>query len=339
MDTTVAPTSTPSVTSTTPTAAPATSAPSSPVSTGQRPTFAEAFASDAAPTSISPVTPEEPAATVQGTAETTTSAPAEPEPGPMPFKVHKTALENARTKAREEARLEFQQQYGWAQTIDRASLEQGAQLGQMYQQDRPGFIRQVLSEAMSDPEMAPLIRSEAARALGARTAQPQPQADLSPDIPVMDQSGNVVAQTYSADRVQAIVAKAVQDALGKEIAPLQADFKSRQDRDAAVRQHQEFQATVNDIYSEATDVLPGFKEHEAKIAEVFATIPGDPAKALRKAWQQVVGSTLARADQVKADQLKELQTKAAASGINPASAVIPSTKRPRSFNDPSLSWT
>jgi hypothetical protein len=65
--------------------------------------------------------------------------------------VHKTALENARTKAAEQAQQEFESQFGWAKSVDRGAVEEAARLGQLYQTDRAGYIRQVLAEAITDP--------------------------------------------------------------------------------------------------------------------------------------------------------------------------------------------
>lgn len=330
------PTSTVTPSSESPAAAPATSAPTTTSVSTERPaTFAEAFARDAAPTTETPVTPEGTATT-----EPVTATPPPSAPGPIPFDVHKTALENARTKAAEQAKAEFQQQYGWAQGLDRSAVEEAARMGQLYQQDRPAFIRQMLAEAITDPEVAPLVRSEAARVLAQRSRADAPPVDLSPDIPVMDANGQVVAQTFSADRVKQIVNHAIQEALGKELTPLKADYQSRQQREQAEQQRQELDRTVRDIYTEARDVLPGFTEHEAEIAKVFETLPVNlPAdKALRMAWKQVVGGKLANAEQVKAQTITDLKTKAAASAVNPGAAVIPTTKRPTSFHDPALTW-
>jgi len=308
----------------------------------ERPTFEQQFASDATVTATTSETDSAPAATAQ-----TESAPPDsetsPEPGPLPFQAHKTALENARVKERERVTQEFEQQYGWAKSVDRGAIEQAQQIGQMYATDRPGFIRRVMAEALNDPNMAGLVRSEAARVLGTRhQAQPQaaPAVDLSPDIPVMDASGQVVAQTYSHERLQQVVAKAIEDFATRELSPIKQDYQTRQQQAETQRVQQELQTATQDIYSEAIDVLPGFKEHEVDIAKAFASMPNTmaPDKALRAAWKQVVGGTLARADQVKATQLQELKTRAAASSVNPASAVISTPAKVRSFNDPSLKW-
>lgn len=318
--------STPSAAPSTPSAAPATSAPSSSPTPSQRPTFAQAFARDAA----------QPADPSSAQPEAATTAPAgdgltEGAQGPIPFTVHKTALENARTKEADRVRAEVQAQYGWAAGVDRSTAEAGMQIGRMFQQDRPGFIRQVLAEAMADQTLAPMVRSEAARVLGSR--RQEAPADLSPDIPVMDAQGNMVAQTYSATRVQQIVQQALEQALQ----PLQQDYQQRQQRDQQVAYAQQLESTTQDIWSDVSS-LPGFADHKDEIAKVFAATPGDPGRALRAAWKQVVGPKVGVVDKVRADYQKELQTKAAASTVNPASAVIPATKRPRSFKDPSLKW-
>lgn len=330
---------TPSAPTATPSAAPATSAPSPSPAPSERPSFAEAFATDAA---AEPSTPSDSTASAAiAQTESVTPDGVTPDPGPMPFQAHKTALENARIKERERVTQEFEQQYGWAKTADRAAIESAQQIGQMYANDRPGFIRQVMAEALADPNMAPLVRSEAARVLGQRAQAPTtPAVDLSPDIPVMDESGQVVAQTYSHERLQQVVAKAIEDFAARELSPIKRDYQTRQQQAETQRMQQELQTATQDIYAEALDVLPNFKEHEQEIAAVFATLPATmaPDKALRAAWKQVVGGKLAHADQVRATQLTELKTKAAASSVNPASAAMPVTKRPTSFNDPSLKW-
>ncbi len=345
MDATTVSTPTPASPAPAAPAAPATSAPASAPTPSQRPSFAEAFATDATAASSQTPAPEGAATTAPAEGQATDSATSPSEPkGPIPFDVHKTALENARIKAAEQAKQEFEQQFGWAKTVDRTAVEDAMRLGQLYQSDRAGYIRQVLGEAVADPTLAPLVRSEAARVLGARAPQP---VDLSPDIPVVDNNGQVVTHTFSADRVKAIVQHAVQEALQKEVAPLKQDFQTRQDRDAAIQAQRELDTQVQDIYSEAIQMLPGFKEHEAEIAKVFDAMPPfDPNdqraadKALRKAWHQVVGSTLANRDQTRTQMLDELKTKAAAGtgSVNPAGAAVTATKRPTSFHDASLSW-
>lgn len=316
---------------TTETAAPSTSAGTATITPDQRPTFAQAFASDAATPIETPAQPE--AATTQPADATTAQAlPTTSEPtGPIPLEVHRKALENARTKARTEVEAEL----GWAKTVDRASYEEAMRIGQMYQTDRPAYIRQVLSEALASPELAPLVRSEAARVLGSRQKEQTP-SEIEPDIPVVDDRGNVVSQAFSAGKVKELIARAVQDAIGKEVAPMKADFQTRQQQEQHQKEQAHLESSVKTLYEQATSELPHFKEHEAEISKAFADIPGDPAVALHRAWAKVVLPKLEAKNQSKT--LDELKTKAAASTVNPAGAVVAATKRPRSMTDPSLQW-
>jgi len=225
--------------------------------------------------------------------------PSSTKQGPIPFDVHSKALENARTKASEEALAKHREQFGWAEQVDRAAVEQAQRLGQLYAQDRAGYVRQLLSEAAADPVLAPVVRSEAARMLAQGRGAQAPS--FEPDIPVYDDKGQLVAQTFSAAKVQELIKHVVAEALGKELSPLKTDFESRQQREQAETLQRELQTFATTTYQEAVDVLPGFKEHEADISKVFLTLRGDdPAKDLRQAWKQVVGPTL------KADAAKQV---------------------------------
>ena len=243
--------------------------------------------------------------------------------GPIPFPVHKTALENARIKAVEE----WRQQHGWAEQVDRASVLEAERLGSLYRQDRAGYVRQLLTEAAQDPTLAPVVRSEAARILGARHAQP---VDLSPDVPVLDEHGNVVTQTLSADRIQARIDAAVAKALGtfgETVKPLLTEREQRQAEAQAAEQARQLEVDVSDLYAEAIDVLPHFKEHEVAIAQVMDTIPGDPAKAMRQAWKQVVGPLLSA--KAKADVLDSFNKKVAAQTVDGSGKAASTPARPQ----------
>jgi hypothetical protein len=315
-------------TGTTTTAAPAPSA--APVSASpapiERPTFAQAFASDAATSPEQPAQPEAP--TTQAADAATTQAPINPsadaKTGPIPFDVHKTALDNARTKAV----AEYKEKFGWAETADRVAYEEAARIGQLYQRDKPAYLRQVMAEALANPELAPLVRSEAARVLGSRA--PQPQSAI-PDIPIIDDQGKVVGN------LREIVSQHLAEFAAKEIEPIKRDYATRQQAEQERQEQAQLQKTVVTLHEQAIADLPHFKEHEQEIAAAFEKIPGDPGTALYRAYAQVVIPKLNAASQAKA--LDDLKTKAAASTANPASAAVATAKRPKSFNDPALSWT
>lgn len=309
----------------------------------ERPTFSQAFASD---TPVADSLTADPSTVTSSAADPTPAAASEqpvaeakaevtPAEGPVPY---------ARFKEINEAKKSLDEKLNalkWAESVDRRAVEQAQQLGQLYQQDRAGYIRQLMAEALADQQLAPLVRSEAARVLGTRGQAPQ-APDFSPDIPVLDSNGQVVSHAFSAERVQQYVQHTVQQALadfaGKELSPIKQDFQTRQQRERAEQERQQLEAEVQDIWQESIDVFPLLEEHKEEIGKVFETIPGDARKALQKAWHQVIGHKLALADQVKAQQLETLKTKAAASTVNPTAAVVSTTHRPRSLTDPSLKW-
>lgn len=308
-----------------------------------RPTFAQAFsAPEPSATASVPVTApasETPAAPSSADAiappAETPSGDVTPTPGPLPFERHKSILDGA-YKERDtfKAQLEqLQQQVGWASSVDRTAVEQAAKLGQLYQQDRVGYLRQILSEAAADPELMPLVRSEAARVLGSRPPGP---ASIEPDIPVFDDAGHQVAHAYSAERVKQLIAQSVAEAIGKEVGPIKQDFQTRQQQEQAATEQRQMLAAVEDTFATAKQELPLFWEHREEIAKVFETMPGDPSTALHRAWAKVVLPKLDASSQAKA--LDALKTKSTASISAPGSAVASSGTRPTSFHDPTLSW-
>lgn len=332
MDSVAPPTATP-----TPSAAPATSGATS----GEtRPaSFEEAFARDA---SASPAeTPATPSSSTDQPAPATvapeTPTPAvTPTPGPIPYERHKSVLDNAyaeRDQARQEA-LALRAQF------DSPEGQRLRQWGQAYTQDPAAWFRQTVAElSAAHPDLVGQIRSDAARLLGSRQ---QAETSLEPDIPVYDESGREVNRTFSAERVQAIVQRAVADAIGREVQPIKQDFQQRKQQEYARQESQRAEQSALAQFNEMKDE-PGFlvKGPDGKdvvdpdIAKAFAE---HPEWSLETCYRKVVGpKQRARA---QAEQLDHLKTKAAAaSGVNPAGAAVTSTHKPRSFHDPSLQWT
>ena len=298
--------------------------------------MAEAFANDGAeslPAEPSTETTEA-ASAADATEPSAEGTPGEATPddvskGEPPKERWDDILNNQRTKAREEALAEWRQQYGWAEQVDRSAVEQHAQWAKLYQQDPATFFRTILTEGAANEQVAPILRSEAARILGARQ---QPQVDMSPDVPVIDQNGNEVTRTYSADRVNQIVQHAIQEALTKELGPLKQTVETvAGERQAALQERQAEQAATG-IYQQA-QTWPGFKEHEAAIAKAFAE---HDDWSLQDAYISIAVPQLQAA--TKAQQLDELKTQAAASAVNPAAATVPASRRPKSLTDPALKW-
>lgn len=251
-------------------------------------------------------TPET-AATGQAAAAPTVS---ETTKGPIPFEVHHTALANARQKAIDE----YRQQHGWAETVDRAAVEEFARLGELYQRDRPAYIRQILAEAQTDPELAPIVRSIAGGVLGARTPQPP---SFEPDIPVYDDRGQLVAQTFSAQKVQDLVKHAVAEALGKEVTPIKERFAEADRRQAHREQLQQLDAEADRVTA-VVSKLPHFKEHEPAIAEAIGQMPEgiDYREAGLLAYINVVLPQLSTTERKKV--LADLNQKPGASTVSPS---------------------
>lgn len=305
-----------------------------------RPTFDQAFSapepSAAASPAAEPVadqtdpTASASAATTEPPAETpaVTEQPPASTAGEPPKERWQDILNNQREKAKADALAEWRQQYGWAEQVDRAKLQELAQWYQAQASDPVGYVVQALDDLLTNQQYAPQIASHAARILAQRRGSAQPQS-IEPGIPVFDEQGREVDRTYSAKQVQQLIEQAVQGALGKEVAPLKQSFQ-------AIEQERTQRQIAADANAKAQTVLkqaeawPGFAEHKDAIAKVYEA---NPSFTLEQAYLAILKDqilpTLTKAESDKV--LANLQTKAAASALNPASAAPSSPKRPKNF--------
>ncbi|HEV8217414.1 MAG TPA: hypothetical protein VGP95_16310 [Gemmatimonadaceae bacterium] len=304
MDTTTTDT-TPVTTTEAAPAAPATSAPASPSTTSERPTDVRSLAAflqkGATPT-------ETPTASTE-TAATGPAVEAKPDgahpntdaKGPIPFEVHHKALANARAAAAKEATEQFEQEYGWAKQIPREALQEWGATARRMTTDPIGFLTDFVKELEAHPTHAQSLRSQAGRILA--SARGTPPADLSPDLVVDDGQGKQIA-TYSADRVKAIVAQAVNDALAKHVAPLAHDKQAREAAAAKVAAKQATDAKVNDVMSQLDELL-----------EIAADTDADEKKTLYTALDALVAKgvdPIKAAMQVRKEHLEPMREKRAA---------------------------
>lgn len=317
-----------------------TSTPSAAPTPAERPkTMAEAFARDAAQHPTEATTPLDGATTppVDGSDPQSATHPStDSKAGPIPFEAHKTALENARTKATTEAQAAFDRDYGWAKQVPRESLEHFGQIASQMTSDPIGFLNQFVAELQANPVHAAQLRSNAGRMLAAKQANTEPP----PDVEIVDANGQVTGTTYSADRL------AKRDAWNRAqlMADVQKEYgplKTERDRQVAQRQADETTQQINvkadEVLSEVTDILDGNK---ALMGEVSKLMDANPRWTAHKAALEVRKMRIAPALAGKAqtDVLESLKTKAAAQAVNPASAVVAATSRPKSFMDKSLKW-
>ena len=178
------------------------------------------------------------------------------------------------------------------------------------------------------------MRSHAARVLGTRAQQPQaqtPQAQqaIEPGIPVMDESGQVVARTYTAQQLDQLLEQRLSDILGKELAPLKQERDQRLAAEKARQTTEQAEKAANTLYAQA-EKWQGFKDHEQDICEVFKANEGWTLQdAYLDVLHRVILPKLTQQQQSKV--LDDLKTKAAAVALNPAAPSAPAPKRPQNF--------
>lgn len=253
-------------------------------------------------------------------------------PGIPPEHRWPTILENQRREAAEQAEAKWKQQYGWAETVDRQAVEQAARIGQMYAQDRAGYVRQMLAEAASDPELAPMVRSEAARLLsGGRQAQAAP--DLSP-IQVQMENGQTVG-LYTDQQVTAAIQQAMQG-MEQKLAPLQQTHEQI----VKAQAHMELMHEANRFaegFGKDLQKLPHFAEHKAEIVSRLSQMrlgsdhPAEVRAATFQIYHDVVLPKLATAE--RRAVLHDINQKASVSGVTPNAQ---SSSAPKEMKD--MSW-
>lgn len=317
-------------------------------------TVTEAFARDSAgagslPASAEGASPETASASAATTEPPVTvsdpgiaNAEVTPPSGEPPKERWDAILKNTREKSRQEAIAEAQKDwepYAWARQVPRDAIEQAVTLARQVQTDPVAFFRQMYEDLDNHPTHAAQLRSEAARLLSRGRTK---AVDLSPDVEIVGPDGHVSGRTFSAERMQAVVQQSVQNAvaevLAREVAPIKSDFEKRQVSERQAAQQRQLEAKVSEmegrikrIVGEDDDALKAVAEAMGK--PEYAQM--EPIDVAVEVFRQRAQQTQTKAD---ANALHNLQRKAAASAVNPATAVVPATRKPRSLTDPSLKW-
>lgn len=346
MDTAVvtptAPTSAP-VASTSP-AAPATSAPSTPQTPDQRPSFAQAFANDAAQQPTESSAQPEGATTPPAEASTEPSAlhpSTETKQGPIPFDVHQKSMDNARLKATQELQATFDRDYGWAKELPKEKLVEWSGIASLMASDPPAFLEKYFAETVQHPTFGPHVKSWAAKTLATRV-----QADTmpGPDVQIVDQQGNVTGMSYSATQLEKRDVWREKQLMGQVeqiVQPLQAEREQKQREANEAEEKRQFDARIDQgvgRVAEALDITDETPKEERQrlMAAVGDLLNADRNLPIDTAIAQVRRShAKARA---QTSVLEDLKTKAAAQGMNPSRAGVATTHKPTSFLDKSLEW-
>jgi hypothetical protein len=329
------------------TGAPATS---SPAATGERPrTLQEAFARDAAQQTSEPSTPPEAATTapVEGT-DPQSATPPSTQPGPIPFAAHKTALDNARLKATQEAQATFDRDFGWAKAVPRETLQEWSGIASLMASDPPAFLDRYFADAASHPQFGAQVRSWAARTLATRAHSGPAESMPGPDVQIVDAAGQVTGQTYSAEQLAKRDAWRDQQLLSKvqqEFGPLKTERDQEKAQAQAAETHRRIEAAADDVMADVFDVLDisddtTKAQKDDLLLKVHELMAQQPTLTVHKAALQVRKAHIVPAQDGKAQAklLESLKTKAAAQSVNPAGAVVTATTRPKSFLDKSLQW-
>lgn len=242
--------------------------------------------------------------------------------GPVPTPVHIKAVENARIKGRSEAEQEFRQRVG-----DPHVASEAVRWFNEAARDRGGFVRNIINEAMGDPQLRQEILSIAGKTLGNRGAQTSATPAEMPQPDFQDANGN---KFYSASQQQKRDEWLSSQLEAKILGQVQPDLEQvRAEREQRAQETQQRQtaAAIHGHISEARK-WPYFDQYKTQIAQIARTMPltsGHPAEeaiVLRRAYDQVVGPQLSQLEQKRV--LDGLKARANASSLNPAATGAPS---------------
>lgn len=306
-----------------------TSAPSTP-DTSRPTTLDEAFAAQGLtggpdPDSDTPAPPAPVPATVEPVAPVAEAVTAPPDQkGPIPFERHDAIVKNVREKTAREVVGQVQQHYGPA--ID---------FQYRLQADPGGTLTQLISEAVADPTLGPVITAHLARTLGARRGQKVVTEEPQPDL----DAGNGVL-LYSHEQQQkreAWLRQQMAAEMNQRLAPIEQDRQQREAQIAAERQAQQTRQTVTSRLSEFQK-RPGFKDHERDIAErqqQYVDSGMDTWSALGLAYADVYTEKVVPQERAKSQSqlVSQAVAKANASTSNPANVAPSTLPRPKSWDE------
>lgn len=160
-------------------------------------------------------------------------------------------LDNARAKAKEEGAAQYREKFGWAEKVNPQQLQHIADVVAKANTDPIGYVIQLIRDIEQHPVHGPAWK--------ARNGSAQPSvaaASLDPDVQVVDDKGQPVAKTFSAERVQAIVKHAVDEALGREVQPLKTDLERRQ-ADLKKQETEKLEAQQSEFLNKSADTAFG----------------------------------------------------------------------------------
>lgn len=277
------------------------------------------------PTETAPVTPEVSTTTVVD-APKVEAAPVKKR-GAIPTPEHEQVVKNTRDKTRAEVEQEWQP-YAWAKTVDETTFKQTQQWRDFAKRDPVGFLESAIADAEANPQLAPQIKSLAARLLGKRGAAQVDAAfdeEPGPDIPTDTSNGVPVVFSVTQQRKrEAWLMRQMETKFAAQLAPVLKETA------ATGEERRQYQALVDangfaqSEYGKAAK-WPGFEQHKAQIAtrlnamQLTSDDPREVALALRDAYLEVVGPTFGTT--AHANAIRDVSRKVAASSVNPSTTL------------------
>jgi hypothetical protein len=270
---------------------------------------------------------------------TTDGLPAK-QPGPIPFEVHKTALDNARTKASEEAAQQWKD-YEFVRGIPASDLREFVSMVQQHKGDPIAMLQHLASEIAADPVHSQALRAFAGKQLAAARGQ-QAATDMpQPDLEVTDQNGNVVARTYS-DQGQAKRDELLEARILQKLSPVTQMHEQITKAQAHLAEVQQAQSWGAELGKDMNS-WPGFHPEQNKaeraavkerVKQLVDALPADKQRdatslenALHRAYREVVHPKLPSL--MQAQLAASLKQKAVAQVENPSGTAPVTTARPK----------
>lgn len=248
--------------------------------------------------------------------------------GPIPFAVHKTALENARTKAAEETQQRLLQE--WRSQVEPVlphlnAITQDAQHGTI------DGLASLIAAYAENPQTAPQLRSYFGRMLSQQRQPAQAPTDTRPEPDLQTPDGALV---YSNERLQQLMAwerKQLQQELAQQIKPLQ-DMRQQQETQQRIAQQRDaaLQWATSQLQEFRSD--PDFVTHEKAVKERMAA---NPSWSLDRAWQQVYRDVVVpqKLAQGNVQYLEAAAKKSRGSAPDPAASAPAQPKRASTLDE------
>jgi hypothetical protein len=288
---------------------------------------------DSAVTELSVDTPSEPQTpAVDGDVPTTEApapAPVQPEElgeptGPIPFTVHKTALENARTKERESVLAQVQSELAPILPVMQA-ITRDVQTGSVE------GLRQLLKEYGQNPATQAAFRAEMGRALSQMRGPKPAVEDVEPEADLQTADGALVYSAAQQAKREQWLTRQWDARMQKELQPLKQTHQDAQKAKESAQKLEAVKASAIEAYTEWAE-QPHFKENvkaiQAEQHRLWET-GMKPEKALRQAYLTVLNRDVIPKLQSNQHQslVQQAAAKVRASTDNPAASAPAQPRR------------